>query len=603
MKPSFTKILLSASTLLLCSGYANAAIYTAAVSGNFSSAATWGGSAPTAIIGANSIIIPSGITVTMDVNVSINSSFSTFQLFGTGRLVGSGSNYLAITEGQVTADLLCNITVDSLYINADADLGGYGGSIIAKRAQLNTGATLSSGVRMQATEKLCLSNIANIISPPPVNIDANAVFELGVAGGTKPWLVMKGSSLNISLMSSTTFNPYNLRYESGNYQVGNGFECPNDSLGDIEIALGASQAIALGSDLEVYNKLSVLSGILSIDNYVLTLENDATIDVQGSLSGNFVSDIIINASAANIGTMRFANGTALRSIVLDATPTSALDFESDLIIDSALVLSAGVINVHDNTLQVRSGTGKTVGGGANSYIITEASGRLRQEVKQDSTKIYHVGTVNGYAPISIKSIGQTLPEFTINVIPGVLKNGTSGADWATTQPIVNATWTTSHTGSQTNINYDAHPMWSAAMEVNGYDRSKAYVTKYTSTMWEPGTPAAAMAHGGMYGSTKTGINAFGQIAVFDANTVGITDVVTGQTINVYPNPAFSTLYFSLQNTGDVQATVYSTTGQVVANSTLNGSNNTLSVAQLPAGMYYVQLTGNGVNGTAKFVKQ
>src|SRR6185312_15888730 len=75
--------LLSAS-LALVSGVASATTYTAVISGNWSLSATWGGTAPAFTLGANDIVIvPLGVTVTMDQNVTLNGSLSELNVLGT----------------------------------------------------------------------------------------------------------------------------------------------------------------------------------------------------------------------------------------------------------------------------------------------------------------------------------------------------------------------------------------------------------------------------------------------------------------------------------------------------------------------------------------
>ena len=52
-----------------------ATTYTASANGNWSAAATWGGTAPGAnITSADAIVIPLGTTVTLDENVTVNNA-------------------------------------------------------------------------------------------------------------------------------------------------------------------------------------------------------------------------------------------------------------------------------------------------------------------------------------------------------------------------------------------------------------------------------------------------------------------------------------------------------------------------------------------------
>src|ERR1700722_6682628 len=129
------KALLFSAAFLMVGSVASATTYTAVVSGNWSSAATWGGSAaPVNITGADQVNIGVGVTVTMDQNITLNNALATISVMGTltgnpyiklnnmsGTLSGSGSiNAANISlnatgffsfSGSITADTLTNSIV------------------------------------------------------------------------------------------------------------------------------------------------------------------------------------------------------------------------------------------------------------------------------------------------------------------------------------------------------------------------------------------------------------------------------------------------------------------------------------------------------------
>lgn len=216
---------------------------------------------------------------------------------------------------------------------------------------------------------------------------------------------------------------------------------------------------------------------------------------------------------------------------------------------------------------------------------------------------YHVGHSGGYSPAIITNKnGGIYPEFGINVSNEVKAQGTTGPDISSVEPLVKTMWTTSHTGSQT-ANYDIEVMWSAGAEVNGFNRVASNIAFYTTGKWTRSTTSAAGSSGSMYTQKKEGANGFGAHTVFDLQTLGVKDIATGNTINIYPNPATTVLNFDLRSFENIQATIYSTTGQAISTAILNVANNSMNITQLPQGVYYVQLHSNDFSGTAKFVKQ
>lgn len=75
-------------------------------------------------------------------------------------------------------------------------------------------------------------------------------------------------------------------------------------------------------------------------------------------------------------------------------------------------------------------------------------------------------------------------------------------------------------------------------------------------------------------------------------------------VSVYPNPAND--YITLEGLEDVQALqIVNLSGQVVVSETLGGNTAKagVDIANLPAGIYVVKLTGANATGTATFVKQ
>ena len=73
-------------------------------------------------------------------------------------------------------------------------------------------------------------------------------------------------------------------------------------------------------------------------------------------------------------------------------------------------------------------------------------------------------------------------------------------------------------------------------------------------------------------------------------------------VNIYPNPAKNIAYIGSPASEILQATLFNSTGQAVLSGLKiqNGRNN-LSLADLPAGCYYLRLQGQNGQQTAKII--
>src|SRR5690606_4362654 len=127
-------------------------------------------------------------------------------------------------------------------------------------------------------------------------------------------------------------------------------------------------------------------------------------------------------------------------------------------------------------------------------------------------------------------------------------------------------------------------------------------TQFLTNYWEkiPGKPATA-GPAGTHAVKRNDVTRLGYFAVFDNNTVDVKNIVTQKNISIYPNPATSVLHIDINNAA--RAAIYNVAGRLMTTTGVDANNNSIDIASLPAGMYYILLTGENVNGTAKFTKQ
>jgi uncharacterized delta-60 repeat protein len=79
--------------------------------------------------------------------------------------------------------------------------------------------------------------------------------------------------------------------------------------------------------------------------------------------------------------------------------------------------------------------------------------------------------------------------------------------------------------------------------------------------------------------------------------------LNNQTISIYPNPATNILNIELpnQNLKNCQANIYSYNGSLLKTETLN--NQTIDIANLPQGLYFIEILNNGNRYFSKFMKE
>lgn len=87
----------------------------------------------------------------------------------------------------------------------------------------------------------------------------------------------------------------------------------------------------------------------------------------------------------------------------------------------------------------------------------------------------------------------------------------------------------------------------------------------------------------------------------DTTEVGIRSVGKELSLSIYPNPANSSLTITTNHNGNA-LTVYNAQGSIVLKQAMNGSAETLSIAELAGGVYYVEVSSMQGTARKKFIK-
>jgi len=583
---TFKKICLSAlfATATFCN--ANATTFTAIASGNFTSATTWGGLVPGSLISSDVIIIPAGITVNLDATAVFSGTSS---LLVDGTLTsGTSSTALIMTSGALAG--AGNIPADSMVLGLTSGLS-FTGNLWARNAtSLGTNITTAATVKVKNTLRL-MAGAMNITAGSLTMYNNSAIV---LSGGT---LAYSGAGmLYLDSMYSVTYT---------SASATSGVELQGSGLRDVTVNLAGT--VTLSTNLYENGNLTLSSGTLALNGHMLTIGSGGNLITTGSgnISGNTLSDISIMSSGSLTGALTFAGsgGNTIRNLTINMGSGSAnVTLGNSLTMTGTLNLQNGRIILGSNNLSINAG-GMVTGGTSNSYVVADGTGKLSLNLAAGGTDTFDVGTISHYSPVVIRAAsGSASGDVSVNVMGSVYANGTSGSVISSTAALVSSTWYVSSSATAP-INYDMYVMWDAAMEVNGFNRSQAYISHYTAGAWDMQATSAATVSGSMYTMSRTGITSLSPFMVADntfGSSTGVAAAVPGNTdITLYPNPVSGTLHFGT-DTYIASARIYNMTGQMVT--TEKVQNNQINVDNLPKGLYTIYLSADNFSAHKLFYK-
>jgi len=85
-----------------------------------------------------------------------------------------------------------------------------------------------------------------------------------------------------------------------------------------------------------------------------------------------------------------------------------------------------------------------------------------------------------------------------------------------------------------------------------------------------------------------------------ATETSVQEVENFNTFSVYPNPAASQINFELEADQNAQLEIFSISGAMLMNKTLNNDVNNINIETLPAGTYIYRVRAEGQVETGKF---
>jgi hypothetical protein len=627
--------------------------YTAIASGDWSSAVTWGGTAPSFTNSADQVVIPAGITVTLDHDLVLNGS--TALLTVNGVLISSASTDLTATYGTVhgtgvinvgnvtvgtgtTLSFAGNFTTNTFYSSAQS-IQLVATMLIHQTLTLAAGAmTVQSGGSLNFSDNATIvisgGQLLNNGGTALLTSSYNVVYS---AGATVTGLELTGSGLTnvtvnigtgntltlstdltvkglLSLSSGTLSLGIRDLHIKGDLAAGGSGNVSSTSASDIEINSGsgitgvlafsgsssvdqltvnssASGQSRISGNLNVAGSLNIVSGILALNASNFTLSGNISSATAGSVSSSANSNISITSQTSTGGTLRFTAGSHVNNFTLATGSGNIVNMGSNLEVDGALALTSGKLDIGVNKLTVN---GAISGGGSNSYIMTSAGGSLSLQVNPGSAPVrYHTGTLLGYFPSDI-SLSSTSSggRIDVGVIENVYLQGTSGADLSLSSRVVDATWLIS-SNITTNLDMTLTVSWPGNAEVHSFNHSSCYISHYINGSWDKVTPAQASASAGMYSITRANINSLSPFAVFDETSGAGAESRFTRFLSAYPNPTSGKLEIKgIERDENLVVEILGVRGDVIRVENLKNTGPVIDISDLDKGNYFIRLTGD-----------
>lgn len=562
--------------------------YTSIASGNFSSTATWlGGIVPPVNFNtSDTILVDIGHNVILDQDITLSQPSAQLDVRGTLR--SSGSEHINF-NGSSALNVSGTLDVDSMTLVNVTNASITGQCTVKKMRCLIFSAT-GNGTCI-ISERLHVYGSLSNTGGNTISISPNA--EIYMSGGE---IVASGTGI-FTLPSS-----YDVIYTNSAHVQPTGPEASGSGLRHVTInLLSDTSELKLGSDLGIGNgTLNLQKGILALNNNDLIIGSNGDLTGTGKIKSTSSSDVRVLATAGISGQLQFINtGNTVRDLVINTN--SAISLNSTLKVTGKVDFQNGKLDIGANKLSLI--TGATISGAdANKYIITGTGGSLAADIGSGTSFTYHIGTASQYAPCRISSNNNTVYNgMSVGVNPGVKVFGTSGNDMAATQPMINATWFVEH--SNNTVDIDMEVMWTAALEVNSFNRGNAYISHLIGNYWDksPKKPASLNTNG-LYSIERESITSLSPFAVFDNATVDVSAITNStEVVHIYPNPAYNVLHINLAQS--CKAMIYNTWGQLVQTILLSHGDTPVNISGLQSGVYYIHLQDETSKSTYKFIKQ
>lgn len=396
---------------------------------------------------------------------------------------------------------------------------------------------------------------------------------------------------------------YDVEY-TNSATVTTGLEITGPGLNDVDINTGAGDVV-LDDNVTIGGELELISGKLNLNANDLVLNGTLEQTSANPIIGNANSDLYLNITGND--TIYFDNSNQnLEQLVVNVTGGNIV-LGSGLHIHDELTLTSGSIVLKDANLVMEQNANIT-GYNDTRYVVTPEDGKLQMHVSLSAPyMVFPVGTASSYSPASIQqNSGAAAGNFMVKAFNGLFTGGTEGNGFNSAMggSVVNRTWLVESDAATLNMNLKLG--WMVTSEVNGFDRTNAFISHYSSGVWDVHASGAAVAGANnTYEIDRTGITSLSPFAVAEENTDLIVDEETALlSLNLYPNPCTDIMNISYTNTGDQYTyEVKDVSGRTY--DVVDNGNKQMDVSGLSSGVYFLKMTNVENNKVAvrQFIKK
>ncbi|MNJ90848.1 hypothetical protein D3C87_84880 [compost metagenome] len=397
---------------------------------------------------------------------------------------------------------------------------------------------------------------------------------------------------------------YDVEY-MGDSTTTTGAEITGAGLNDLKINI-ASGDVVMNDDVTVGGELEMISGKLDLNANDLVLNGTLSATQAAPFIGDENSDLHLNVTVLANDTLYFEDDQNLQQLVVAITGGNIV-LGSTLHIHDELTMTSGSIQLMNDDLIIEENADIT-GFSNTKYIMTPGDGMLQMHIALSSPyKVFPIGSQSSYSPASIQQgTGGAAGNFMVKAFNGVFTGGTenNGFNSAMGGSVVNRTWLVESDAGTLDINLKLG--WMLASEVNGFDRTNAYISHYMDDEWDDYTVGAAIAGANStYEISRIGITSLSPFSVADEDADLFVNEETALEVNLYPNPCTDQLNFSYTdaNNGKYSYEVTDLAGR--AYDVVSTGTNQMDVSALSKGTYLLKMRNEVTNKTAvrQFVKK
>ncbi len=407
---------------------------------------------------------------------------------------------------------------------------------------------------------------------------------------------------------------YNVEY-MGSTDATSGIELNASGLNNVWVNYSNnSNKVTISNDINIAGNLNMQKGELELNGKNLFLNGTVSSSPNSMFIGHNSSEMHLNLSSVTNDTIYFDNASAgnqtLSKFRLNMGGTNpVIHLGSKLIISNELSFVKGQVALSSNNdLEIMSAATIT-GYDDTKYVVTSGNtnGALVMNVNAGSSYVtFPVGTNSNYSPAFVQQASAASSgNFNVRAMNTVLSGGTYGPVNSNTLKVVNRTWFVN--SGVSNINANLKFGWVAAAEVNGFDRTNAYVSHYTSNAWDviSGSSATISANN-TFELSRSGLTSLSPFAVTEVGEpLKINEVSNLSGIELYPNPSKDAVTVKVNANDNFKYELTDITGRTILTTSNANNLNKFDVSNLKTGYYFIKITNlnDSKTITKRFVKE